>query len=356
MRVISIDNFVLRRNRYCAAIEAGAKPLTKNSQAQSSLHPAFMASLEDLLERLTGAPSINPANVLGGGRKSSKPGFDKLGSWIEGRLTKFIAGEEGEKEAPKPTATSGKAEGPFAHFSSVSPDLSGSITRNSSMADVGSHSASNGFLGIQPMSRTTSPAAQSQYNSYGQRSQPSGASHNNSLDAHSLSRATSPSTQTHNNFYASQSRPSSSSGSSYGDSQGRRTDFGGGFTPWSANAGAVQEEDGEMTPHAYGAPVGDDQAEFISPMAGLSIGPSMSTTPDYTPRASQPAYGLGDDDEDLGFGNSSLSKGRTAKTDGEGEGKAEMSGGKAVKGGKEEPKKEEPTQPAKREYPFKFLT
>lgn len=144
MRVISIDDFVLKRNRYCAAIEAGAKPLTKSAQTQSLLPPAFMASLEDLLERLTGTPSINPANVLGGGRKSSKPGFDKLGSWIEGRLTKFIAGEEGEKMAPKPAALGGKAEGPFAHFSSVSPDPSGSISRNPSMADVGSYSASMG--------------------------------------------------------------------------------------------------------------------------------------------------------------------------------------------------------------------
>ncbi|KAK8864270.1 hypothetical protein IAR55_001516 [Kwoniella newhampshirensis] len=272
--------------KYCAAIEAGSKT-GKGAQIRSLLSRPLLSSLEDLLERLTGTPSINPANALG--RKVAKPGFDKLGSWIEGRLTKFIAGEEGEGPAPKPTAASGKPAGPFAQFSTISPNASGSVTRTPSMADFhGGAMTSNAFLGVQSVSRTTSPAvgftSQFTESSSGQAQPPSHAS----------------------------SMSSSSYGDQYGQYQG-----GGSYPAWGEEA---KHDDGEETPHI---PIGlGDEGDFINPMSQLSLepnGPTSSGNSAYEPPAARVqsnnnAYAAEDDDEDdLGFGNKALSRDRTPK-------------------------------------------
>ncbi|WWD17433.1 hypothetical protein CI109_101874 [Kwoniella shandongensis] len=272
--------------RYCSAIAAGSKT-GKGAQTQSLLAPPLAASLEDLLERLTGTPSINPANALG--RKAAKPGFDKLGSWIEGRLTKFIAGEEGEGAAPKPTATNGKPAGPFAHFSTISPNASGSVTRTPSLADFhGGATTSNGFLGVQSISRTTSPAA-----------------------AYTPHFGGSPSLQT-------QPQPpshASSVTSSYGDQYGSQYQGGGGsYSAWGEES---KDNEGDETPHI---PIGlGDEGDFINPMAQLSLGANGTSNNSYeppAPPAQQPTnrYAVDDDDEDdLGFGNKALSREKTPK-------------------------------------------
>ncbi|WVQ72528.1 hypothetical protein IAR50_002085 [Cryptococcus sp. DSM 104548] len=284
--------------RYCTAIEAGAKPLIKGAPTQSLLSPAFTASLEDLLERLTGTPSVNPAKVLAGGKRGKQPGIDKIGSWIEGRLSKFIAGEEGEDTAPKPPATGGKTSGPFAHFSAVSPDLSGSSTRNPSMADVPSHSAPNGYLGVQPASRATSPA-----NPYPQ-SHPSQSPYG---APQTLSRASSPSATPNANTYSGASNPT------FGDAYSRQsqTSYGDNYSPWGASQEHLEQE--TETPRAYEAPQKSEEDDLYNPMAQHSSGPSSYAPPTSVPSKSQASYDLNDDDEDLGFGNSSLSKGRTVK-------------------------------------------
>ncbi|OCF60462.1 hypothetical protein L486_00095 [Kwoniella mangroviensis CBS 10435] len=298
--------------KYCTAIEAGSKI---NKNLPSFLSPAYAASLEDLLERLTGQPSIDPPNALGSGRKAAKPGFDKLGSWIEGRLTKFIAGEEGDGSAPKPTAQSGKAAGPFSQFSSISAGTSGAPSRSTSIADLSNNG--NGYLGVTSVSRSTSPALQ-MTPQWGQ--QPNIPSYGGS-----------------------------SSSSSYGGDKYTQHDNAGGYSPWTGNN---NDQGGSETPHAYG-----DDSDFINPMAQLNLGPSPAPAPpssNYQPSKNKSAYEE-DDQDDLGFGNSALSRDRTPKPPATGEEDDDKKGkGKApdVKDNKPEPKKNDPP-PAKREYPHK---
>nr|ODN97742.1 hypothetical protein L204_03165 [Cryptococcus depauperatus CBS 7855] len=275
--------------RYCIAIEAGTKPSFKAAQTQSLLPLACAASLEDLLERLTGSPSVDPANTTIGGRRAVKGGSNRFGSWIEGRLTKFIAGEEGDDSALKVTMPNGKAAGPFAHFSSISPDVTGSITRNPSTADINGYSATMGHLGAQSASRSASPASQSAYNL-------------NSYPIHSQSQ--------------------NSSGTCHGNSM-----------PWAAE---YESNNQNADPRQTTSIQAGDESDFVSLTSQLSLGSSSGTTPTSSNVPTEPhiqdTYNL-DGDEDLGFGNSSLSKNKTPKPENE------LKGDTGVGGVKEGPKK-----------------
>ncbi|KAK4690011.1 COPII coat assembly protein SEC16, partial [Tremellales sp. Uapishka_1] len=244
-----------RAKRYCTAIEA-ASPTGKN--APSILPRVLRASLEDLIERLTGSPSVHPARVIGG-RKTVKPGLDKLGSWIEGRLTKFIAGEEEQGIATKasaPPVTGAGSIGPFSHFSTISqPASSGQISRSESAVDLQSLNTSNGRL---------APSPNIHQGSWG----------------------------------------SSTSASGFGAQQNHLEDAGGSsYTPW-----AGENEDDGNTPLANPA---DTEGGYLNPMASAF---SLNQQPPQHPQstASQPPT-FEDDDEDLGFGNTSVSRAKTPR-------------------------------------------
>lgn len=70
-------------------------------------------------------------------RKGGKPNLENLGSWFEGRLTKFIAGDEELENKPVQTSaakeSSDKAAiGPFSHYSAISsPNVTPNLTRSS---------------------------------------------------------------------------------------------------------------------------------------------------------------------------------------------------------------------------------
>ena len=208
-----------------------------------------------MLERLTGTPSIDPPTAIGS-RRAPKPGLDKLGSWIEGRLTKFIAGDEPDaKPASKPAPAQGDVPvGPFSHFSTISPNPSMPITRATSSTDM----SGNGHLSV---------------------------------------------------------RSSTSARLSPGPEMSAYSAYGGG---WSGFGGEQQDDD-DATPHVGASPETDEVAgEFINPMAALSLGPSTASndTDSYKPSSRHLAVN-GDDDDDLGFGNSSLSRSRTPQQPGE---------------------------------------
>jgi hypothetical protein len=237
---------VEQAKRYCEAIEASARP-SKHARPMIPRHVA--ASMEDLLERLTGEPSASPAKGLGM-RKSNK----SLGSWIEGRLTKFIAGEDDQAAAkPVPEPKEGIPVGPFSHFASISPGPS------------------------------AAPSA--------------GASR----DGSSVDPDYPPTTSSYDSTY--------------------QPDSGSGYQPWA-------EED-SSTPQA-------DDSELINPMANMSLGPTpVATQDDYKPKpaAAKPSA-WDEEDDDLGFGNSSLSRGRTPKAE-----------AKPEEEKKEEPKEEKKEAP-----------
>ncbi|WVR07153.1 hypothetical protein IAU60_004194 [Kwoniella sp. DSM 27419] len=324
--------------KYCRAIETGSK-FGKNMP--SLLAPSYTASLEDLLERLTGTPSINPASGFGGNRKAgNKPGFDKLGSWIEGRLTKFIAGEEGDDApASKPTPRN-QAAGPFSHFSTISPNASGTLSRQASTADMGGP-APNGYLGVQPVSRTTSPSLQMTSNQWGQPPA-SGQGHRHG-------------------------QTSSSSSSSYGDQYNQHAGVSS-YSHWSGGNDADDTNDqGMETPHApaqgYDAYSGTgandaDNGDFISPMAQLNLGPSAPAATSYDPPKSRQVVEDEDDEDDLGFGNKALSRNRTPKPSDAAEDDNTASNGKGAQkatSAKTEPAKAAPAAPAKPEQKSSWL-
>lgn len=287
--------------KYCTAVESASK-VGKNGPPL--LSRAHLNSLEDLQERLTGEPSIKAANLLGARKQGSKPGVNKLGSWIEGRLTKFIAGEEdseGPFKAAPPTkgkdAASGSSAapvGPFSHFSTISPGPSNPVTRPPSTAGVRNGSQ----LGVDVDSRRTSP----------------------SIGHHKSS--------------------SSVSSSAYGGDQYVTRGGGGGgyggYQPYVPDeAGHDRDDD---TPHALEPTAGDDDdVELLNPMATLSLGASRQPQNDYAPPAPTSRRDEPEDDEDdLGFGNTGLSRNRTPKP-------AE---GAPAAGKKEDPKKATPAAAA----------
>ncbi|EIW70788.1 hypothetical protein TREMEDRAFT_61295 [Tremella mesenterica DSM 1558] len=227
--------------RYCNAIAAASKPI---KAGPSLLPPSLLASLEDLLERLTGTPSVDPPTAIGS-RRAPKPGLDKLGSWIGGRLTTFIAGEEGGPP-PKPDPTQTGPVGPFSHFSSISPNPSMPTTRTTSSSDSGR----SGHLGIPNIDP-------------GQNYDPT-----------------------------SRSYGSSSSLNTYGD--------------WSAYNNHL---DDDATPHAEIPP--DGPVELLTPMAALSL--NSSNTPSFTSTYQPAQHDEEEVEDDLGFGNTSLSRARTPK-------------------------------------------
>jgi hypothetical protein len=215
-----------------------------------------------LQERLTGEPSTKPANLIGG-RKAGKPGVNKLGSWIEGRLTKFIAGEE-DTQGPIKAAPPAKGKdtgapvGPFSHFSTISPAPSNPVTRATSTADI-----ANGQYGGR-----LSPAPQGGH------------------------------------------QPTSSSSSSI---YGEQYNAGGGYGGYNPYSGDNDDADQEDTPHAL-EPAGDGgEVELLNPMAALSLGPTRQAQAqnDYGPAPTR--HVEEEEDDDLGFGNTSLSRARTPK-------------------------------------------
>lgn len=266
--------------RYCEAIETAAKPTAKG--ARTTLQPHLRAGMEDLLERLTGTPSANPSRGLG---RSKSKGGATIGSWIEGRLTKFIAGEDEGQEAPKkataPTSTGSTVPvGPFSHFSAISPNPSAGVSRAPSTVE--------GEGSFNPMSTGNATSTGTGYEPYG----------------------------------------------------GPASAASGGYAPWDGSSDSHE--------HSQSAPTdasGGDDGGFVSPMAGFTPAPIAPAAPtqNYAPaKKSEPAWD--DDDEDLGFGNSALSRDRTPKV--ADESSAQQDAYAPPK--KEEPKaapKEEPKKP-----------
>jgi hypothetical protein len=105
--------------RYCEAIIASLRLRKVPDQATQRIK----AQLQNLLSRINGE-EFNVSSAKG----LPKPKLENLGSWFEGTITKFIAGDEGENAEPKSSghtkkASSGSAGiGPFSHFSAITPE------------------------------------------------------------------------------------------------------------------------------------------------------------------------------------------------------------------------------------------
>lgn len=220
--------------RYCDSI-LGSLKVSRLSEASA---PVLINLVDSLTAMLAGKELPNLAL-----KRGAKPNLDKIGSWFEGRLTKFIAGDEGEAQ-PEKAPSGGVEVGPFSHYSTITPEAATQVSsRTPSLYDV--HA--------MPPSRTPSAMAMRQEES--RASQPAAAA---------------------------ESRPEAEHNASIQlPSWGQSYDFDDGAAP-----------DVEI-----------DGGELINPMQNLSVNldryaPQASSTPVPAPE---------DDEDDLGFGNATRS-------------------------------------------------
>lgn len=288
-------------------------------RAQKTSNPTFAAlgkMAEALSGRIAGVPVTAAATKKGG-----KPNLENLGSWFEGRLTKFIAGdEEAEAKPAQPAATKDTAPaaavGPFSHYSAISsPNATPSLTRSSTYDPTAHQSIVPG-----PHTYRSGSAA-----SYRPR-QPSQLSMQRPTSAMSyraqdqvpeLTRIASHITE-QDGFGSRQefepepaSETAERSTASEQDSaiqQGEEPTAAYQMPTWgqSYDEPAAKDEDStdaEVTDEGSSAAFINPMQAFMTPMA------AGTTTPSYGPQAiPPPAFDDDEDDDDLGLGNSSGKK------------------------------------------------
>lgn len=253
----------------------------------------------------------------------SKPSLDGIGGWLEGRLTKFIAGDG---ESPKPTEQQlPDAPGVFSHYSTIS-----STTTSASPSPVLSHTNPYTSLPAAPPKRTGSAMASPSQNQFVPMNRSSSAMEYSRPDMRRGSpgpRTANPSTTTfaqaqaygqganghtppngHTSKYSndSLSRPSLDT-TTEEDNTAQTT---GAW--WGSSYG---EDSTAPTPTASNFMHVDDTPESSSGFISLMDTPSYPGTP--SPGMSRQASSAqeDDDEEDLGFGNSKGNKSKQGESD-----------------------------------------
>ncbi|KAE8213173.1 hypothetical protein CF327_g3273 [Tilletia walkeri] len=167
-----------RAQKYCEAIAA----TFKSGKPSPYFHPILLAQLKDFTTRLLGPDGAgSTASGSWMAKKMQKPTLDGVWGALEGRFTKFIAGEGGPEGSPNSSQPASKANsahggvvGPFSHFSSITADAAGGAavpsqpaSRAGSAMDFRSHRAESPAIraasalsmrGMQPMHPAIPPA------------------------------------------------------------------------------------------------------------------------------------------------------------------------------------------------------
>ncbi|KIO26250.1 hypothetical protein M407DRAFT_24465 [Tulasnella calospora MUT 4182] len=320
--------------RYCDAIATTIR-IGKPSPFYTT---TFLEQLKDLSDRLSGTPQLDKTGSWIA-RKMTKPSLATLGNWIESGVTKFIAGE-GDESASDPNSTKkpsgGAAAGPFAQFTVIS---SANTSPNASSANL-STMASPPMTGLAPPStgpprRTGSAmAVRGPFGMYGGLAPPDRASSAMDMRADPLSPMTPAgfqvlSANAATTFYEADSayrgaadHAAASSMSASQSTDTERPSYGSWY-----DSGSQGDDASKNTSAAtfYSVPAEGDAGGFMSPMDSFSGGPTSRTTSHHsTPRSMSVAPVEEEDEEDLGFGNSSRKKKQASKAeDGDAEEKKE---------------------------------
>jgi hypothetical protein len=134
-----MHRFSFCTTRYCEAIGTSLRMYNKPSPYHTQ---CFLERLKELSDRLAGVPLQEKSKSWAIGRVA-KPSLDSLGGWLEGRITKFIAGDgetptaaehgnQSYRNAPYSGAFSGYSTISSAHTSQCpSPSPSLHYTSNS---------------------------------------------------------------------------------------------------------------------------------------------------------------------------------------------------------------------------------
>lgn len=130
-------------DRYCDAITAAI------SRGSPYTTPVLLEQLKGLRDRISGVTHVDKSFWTGG--KLGKPSLDSIGGWLEGRFTKLVTGDTDldntpEEDVNKPDE--GGFIGPFSHYSTISSTTSSarsspqpSVTHLNALPPVGSGSA-----------------------------------------------------------------------------------------------------------------------------------------------------------------------------------------------------------------------
>jgi hypothetical protein len=243
-------------------------------------------------------------------KKVAKPNLDSIGSWFEGRLTKFIAGDEGSegaevaigKSTSAPGGKSSDAVGPFSHYSAITGGgHTGQLGRAASSYDLGG--ANNNRL--QPFHRTASamahrsPTALSAF-----QLRPLSAQSERS-PSYTAETTYAPHPEQPEEQLASTSRRASSSHSGYGGQAESTMQPHVSLPSW----GQSYDFD-DTTVNQADKDEAADAGDFINPMMafnpmGFTPPPQQGNQASYQLATQHDHLGHEEDDDDLGLGNAS---------------------------------------------------
>lgn len=313
--------------RYTDAIVGTLKLATK---ASPFYHPGLVAQVKLLSDRLIAAPGHDKAGSWIT-RKVQRPTIDSLWSGLEGRFTKFVAGE-GES----PATVAAKAEvakqtsgpiGPFSHYSSISPaSTSGTLSRTHSQNELGIGAAPSRVVSSSSSTTGPPPVKRAPFKTHHSRSSSLGfAGYNYDPNAPPPWQSYQPpvnggSEASDITPTASTQEPSSEAGYGYGSAAyesggGEAGESAGGDSGWwGSDAGGDRSGSVSTLRAPTFTPLdetfAEDESGFISPMASYTpmASPAIPTSSYAQNSQSHKRTSTRDELDDLGIGNSTARK------------------------------------------------
>lgn len=330
------SGLVTTAHKYCDSVATIIKLATKPC---AFYHSTLTDQIKALSDRLSAAP-VAEKGTSWISRKMPRPTLDNVWSSLEGRVHKFVAGDdEGNTDSGSNVGAGltlpNQAIGPFSHFSSISPaSSSGTLSRAQSSSDLrfGVPAFSGPFQHGSSLQRPASGGGFSSSTSYErdprQRSTSALVTGYSSSDWYSYAE--------NNDHTITQSLLTESQQNAGDDSSKTATPTtvvpagggggGGGGGWWEAAASTGGTPSSSVPPVTFttfdagSAPIAADEGSgFIDPMASFGI-PSFSTTnnadfTNYRDDSSKAAYNDDDDDDDLGLGNNNRKREKSSGGD-----------------------------------------
>ncbi|CAH7666401.1 Sec23-binding domain of Sec16-domain-containing protein [Phakopsora pachyrhizi] len=316
-------------NRYCEALAGTIKLASKPCPYY---HTNLLEQLKVVSDRLLAAP-VSEKGSSWISRKMPRPMLDNVWQTLEGRVHKFVAGEDdpvdpsGSNQNP---LSQGKALGPFSHYSSISPaNTSGTLSRVQSSSDL-----------AYPNNQSISSTARPFQNSTPFQRPSSGADYSSPYEKDPRQRSTSAMMT----YDSSCSSPVNWDpfGESKNDSQSQSLLNGGSqttpqsFVATSSTTETFHQEGNSSSGQGgwweaasqHGTPaissqpaltsvddptITEDSSGFIDPMASFGMPAfdptgSKSETHAHVSHHAPNSLGYDEEEDDLGFGNSSSRK------------------------------------------------
>jgi hypothetical protein len=252
----------------------------------------------------------------------NKPSLDSIGGWLEGRLTKFIAGDGDTSPAPTQDSARGNEPGVFTHYSAIS-----STTSSASPSPQPSQMNPHTLPSAPPRRTGSAMAAHSNASPYVPIDRASSAMEYSRPDAHRSSPGPRIASANASTTTFAQAPSFGQAVSGYGAANGHVSSYSSDTISPKSSLDTTDEEGNQVqtgtwwgssynedsstaTPTAAtfvrveDAPVSSSSSGFISLMDDPSF--SVSPSPPASRREQSSSYE--DENEDLGFGNSKKEK------------------------------------------------